>query len=72
MFSKIMSSLAGGGGGGLPYDVGEEVMSYRSSSQSHWKMHKGTKRVRRHTVVVCMLMLLRGLLLCALKKHSEG
>ncbi|KAG5189980.1 kinase-like domain-containing protein [Tribonema minus] len=43
------------GGGGLPFDVGEEIMSYSRSSQGHWKMHKGVKRANGETVSIFRL-----------------
>ncbi|CAN0414765.1 unnamed protein product, partial [Phaeothamnion confervicola] len=28
----------------LPYEISEEVPSYATGSQAHWRMHKGSKR----------------------------
>lgn len=43
------------GTAGLPFDVGAEVTSYANGSQSHWAMHKGTKRANGEKVTIFRL-----------------
>ncbi|CAM9471877.1 unnamed protein product [Chrysoparadoxa australica] len=45
----------GNSSSGLPFDIGDEVVSYASSSQSHWKLYKGTKQQSEERVNIFRL-----------------